>query len=161
MRSSLALPIGLAVFLTSCSSAPTGVVARQKAGGSLLSADASANGRGGVMPAYYDAQLFTINFKEEPGSAEQALLAHNGSINTIYMCDACEAAGVMFTSVLDAIQGDGFNPLWREVQITFNVGHAPRQLFSDNEVADAAAAGEINLAPTDEVYRCSVIGPNK
>jgi len=77
------------------------------------------------------------------------------------MCDACEAAGVMFTSVLDAIQGDGFNPLWREVQITFNAGHTPRQLFSDNEVADAAAAGEIRLAPTDEVYRCSVIGPNK
>ena len=47
------------------------------------------------------------------------------------------------------------------MQITFNAGHAPRQLFSDNEVADAAAAGEITLAPTDEVYRCSVIGPNK
>ncbi len=105
--------------------------------------------------------LFTINLKQEPGGAEQALLAHNGSINTIFMCDACEAARVMFTSVLDAIQGDGFNPLWREVQITFNAGHAPRQLFSDNEVADAAAAGEITLAPTDEVYRCSVIGPNK
>src|SRR6266571_4872887 len=102
MRCSLALPIGLAVLLTSCSVAPTGVVARQNAGRSLLSADASANGRGGVMPAYYDAQLFTIN-----------------------------------------------------------AGHAPRQLFSDNEVADAAAAGEITLAPTDEVYRCSVIGPIK
>ena len=161
MRCSLALPIGLAVLLTSCSAAPTGVVARQNAGRSLLSADASANGRGGVMPAFYDGQLFTINFKEEPGGAEQALLAHNGSINTIYMCDACEHAGVMFTSVLDAIQGDGFNPLWREVQIIFNAGHAPRQLFSDNEVTNAAAAGEITLAPTHEVYRCSVIGPNK
>src|SRR2546426_11614832 len=100
MRSSLALPIGLAVFLTSCSSAPTGVVARQKAGGSLLSADASANGRGGVMPAYYDAQLFTINFQEEPGSGEPALLAHHGSINDLYMCHRCAAAGVMFTSGL-------------------------------------------------------------
>jgi len=49
--------------------------------------------------------------KQEPGGAEPALLAHNGSINTIFMCDACEAARVMFTSVLDAIQGDGFNPL--------------------------------------------------
>src|SRR5436305_14685820 len=121
----------------------------------------STNGSAGDMPSYYDGQLFTINFKEEPGGAEQALLAHNGSINTIYMCDACEAAGVMFTSVLDAIQGDGFNPLWREVEISFNSGHATRRLFSDNQVADAAAAGEITLAPTDEVYRCSVIGPNK
>src|SRR2546425_204164 len=114
MRCSLALPIGLGVLLTSCSATPTGVVTRQDARQTMLSAAASTNGRGGVMPAYYDAQLFTINFKEEPGGAEQALLAHNGSINTIYMCDACEAAGFMFTSVLDAIQGDGFNPLWRE-----------------------------------------------
>ena len=141
MRCSLALPIGLGVLLTSCSATPTGVVARQNARQSLLSADAATNGRGGVMGAYYDAELFTINFKEEPGGAEQALLAHNGSINTIYMCDACEVAGFMFTSVLDAIQGDGFNPLWREVQITFNVGHTPRQLFSDNDVAAAAATG--------------------
>ena len=160
MRCSLALPISLGVLLTSCSATPTGVVTQQNARQTMLSAAAATNGRGGVMPAYYDAQLFTINFKEEPGGAEQALLAHNGSINTIYMCDACEAAGFMFTSVLDAIQGDGFNPLWREVQITFRAGHAPRQLFSDTEVADAAAAGEITLAPTDEVYRCSVIGPN-
>ena len=161
MRCSLALLIGLGVLLTSCSATPTGVVARQNARQSLLSADAAANGRGGVMPAYYDAELFTINFKEEPGGAEQALLAHNGSINTIYMCDACEAAGVVFTSVLDAIQGDGFNPLWQEVQIAFTAGHTPRQLFSDNEVAAAAAAGEITLTATNEVYRCSVIGPNK
>src|SRR6266571_2085068 len=132
MRCSLALPIGLGVLLTSCSATPTGVVTRQNARQTMLSAAAATNGRGGVMPAYYDAQLFTINFKEEPGGAEQALLAHNGSIN----------------------------PLWREVQLTFTAGHAPRQLFSDNEVADAAAAGEITLAPTDEVYRCSVIGPN-
>src|SRR5437867_5282932 len=119
----------------------------------------SPNGSSGEMPAFYDGNLFTINLKLEPDS--QTLIAQNKSINTIYMCDQCEQAGVMFTSVLDAIQGDGFNPLWREVQISFNAGHAPRQLFSDNEVADAAAAGEITLAPTDEVYRCSVIGPNK
>ena len=36
------------------------------------------------MSAFYDGQLFTINFKEEPRAAEQALLAHNASINTIY-----------------------------------------------------------------------------
>ena len=31
----------------------------------------SPNGSAGDMPAYYDGQLFTINFKEEPSSAEQ------------------------------------------------------------------------------------------
>jgi hypothetical protein len=118
---------------------------------------ASPNGSAGEMPAFYDGQLFTINFKEEPSGGEASQLAHNGSINTIYMSDQAEAAGVMFTSVLDAIQGDGFNPLWQEVQIVFQT-IPPQQFFSDNEILAAAAAGEIALVPTTEVYRCSVVG---
>jgi hypothetical protein len=119
----------------------------------------SPNGSAGDMPAFYDGQLLTINFKELPSGGEAAVLAHNKSINTIYMCDACEdelPGG--FVSVIDAIQGDGFNPLWQEVQITFNDGVAPRQLTSDDEVADAVSAGDITLAPTTEVYRCAVVG---
>jgi hypothetical protein len=60
--------------------------------------------------------------------------------------------------VLDAIQGDGFNPLWLEIQVNFVAGHTPRQLFSDNEVADAFNAGEITLTVTGELYRCAVVG---
>ena len=113
------------------------------------------NGSGGDMPAFYDGQLFTINFKEQPSSAEQSLLAHNGSINTIYMCDSCSGkiAGGEFTSVLDAIQGDGFNPLWQEVQISFTAGHTPVQLTSDTQVLADAAAGIITLTPTTEGER--------
>ncbi len=117
----------------------------------------SPNGTAGDMPAFYDGQLFTINFKEEPSGGEAALLARNGSINTIYMSDQAEAAGVMFTSVLDAIQGDGFNPLWQEVQIVFKT-IPPQQFTSDNDILAAAAAGKIALMPTTEVYRCSVVG---
>src|SRR5512140_453299 len=91
----------------------------------------SMNGSGGVMPAYYDSTLFNINFKELPSSAETANLAHNASINFIYQSDPGLPGGKPFISVLDAIQGDGFNPLWVEVQITFNAGFTPRQLFSD------------------------------
>src|SRR2546429_9959009 len=86
---------------------------------------ASLNGSGGDMPAFYDDQLFTINFKELSSSAEVATLLHNRSINTIYMCDTCEGLigdGGDFVSVLDAIQGDGFNPLCQEVQVAFNAG---------------------------------------
>ena len=126
-------------------------------GGAALAS--SPNGSAGQMPAYYDDQLFTINFKELPPKAEKSVLQHNKSINTIYMCDQCEASGFMFVSVLDAIQGDGFNPLWNEVQIAFNPGFPIRQLTSDTDVAAAAASGEITLTPTTEVYRCSVVGP--
>ena len=119
----------------------------------------SANGSAGDMPAYYDHELFTINFKELSDHASDATIAHNRSINFIFMSDAGLGNGQPFISVLDAIQGDGFNPLWVEVQINFTSGHAPRQLFSDDEIADALAAGEISLDVTDEVYRCSVVGP--
>lgn len=111
-----------------------------------------------VVPAYYDAQLFNINFAELSAKAEAALLAHNKSLNIIYSCDACEEEGFHFTQVIDAIQGDGFNPLWQEVQIVFPAGVTPVQFTSDDQILDAAASGQITLQPTDEVYRCSVLG---
>src|SRR5216110_580380 len=83
---------------------------------------ASENGSAGDMPAYYDGELFTINLAELPPGGEDANFAHNGSINVIYMSDSGLPDGQPFISVLDAIQGDGFNPLWAEVQITFNSG---------------------------------------
>ena len=121
----------------------------------------SDNGSAGQMPAFYDGRLFNINFKEQPATGESSLLNHNGSINIIYMCDQCESMGFMFVSVLDAIQGDGFNPLWQEVQVVFLPGHPPRQLTSDTAIADVVSSHEIRLVPTNEVYRCSVVGPKK
>ena len=125
--------------------------------GSALAA--SDNGSAGDMPAFYDGELLTINFMELPPGGEQANIQRNGSINTIYMSDPGLPGGQPFVSVLDAIQGDGFNPLWEEVQIAFTAGHTPRQLLSDNDVLAAAAAGEITLTVTGELYRCSVVGP--
>src|SRR2546427_12286089 len=128
-----------------------------------VAAAGSLNGSAGTMPAFYDGTLFTINFKELPSGGEAANLTHNGSINTIYMCDACEGQlpeGASFVSVIDAIQGDGFNPLWQEVQIVFNTS-APQQFTSDNDIIAAANAGQITLTPTTEVHRCSVLGPKK
>jgi hypothetical protein len=75
------------------------------------------------------------------------------------MSDEGLPGGEPFLSVIDAIQGDGFNPLWLEIQVHFTAGHTPRQLTSDTEIEEAVANGEITLEPTDEVYRCSVIGP--
>jgi len=118
----------------------------------------STNGVAGSMPAYYDGELFTINFKQLPPGGESANLAHNGSINTIYMSDGCMPGGQMFVSVLDAIQGDGFNPLWNEVQVVFNRTAPCQQYTSDNAILAAAAAKQISLQMTNELYRCSVIG---
>jgi hypothetical protein len=114
----------------------------------------SPNGRSGVMPAYYDGQLFNINFKQLKPDKNK-----DPSLNTIFQCDSCTAQGLTFVSVLDAIQGDGFNPIWEEWQINFTAGHAPVQLTSDTDVLAAAQAGVITLTDTDEFYRCSVVGP--
>ena len=121
----------------------------------------SLNGVSGAMPAYYDGQLFLINFKELPPDAERNVLTNNKSVNVIFMSDAGLPDGKEFIAVLDAIQGDGFNPLWLEVQITFNPGVTPRQFTRDDDITDAAANGEITLSSEGEVYRCAVIGAKK
>ncbi len=129
---------------------------------------AGAAGRSGqpgppaTLPAYYDGQLFTINFTELPPGGETATEAHNNSKNTIYQCDACagQINGGDFISVLDAIQGDGFNPLWEEFQITF-LTISPQQFTSDNAILAAFGRGEINLTDTNEMYTCAVLGPKK
>jgi hypothetical protein len=120
----------------------------------------SPNGRGGVTPAYYDDELFTINLKPFPPDVAANLIEHNKSINIIYRAEDVTLPGDgSFIDVIDAIQGDGFNPLWQEFTVVFNV--TPFQLTSDTDVLAAADAGLITLVETDEVYRCSVIGPNK
>ena len=118
----------------------------------------SGNGAASAIPAYYDAELFTIQFVEFSAAAERSLLQHNQSLNFIYQSDAGLPGGQPFISVIDAIPGDGFNPIWEEIQIHFTPGHTPRQLFSDDEIADALTAGEIKLEGTDEVYWCPVVG---
>ncbi|TLM99194.1 MAG: hypothetical protein FDZ75_00660 [Actinobacteria bacterium] len=118
----------------------------------------STNGVAGSMPAYYDHDPYTINFMFFPARAQTVLHDKNGQINTIYQSDPGLPGGQPFISVLDAIPGDGMNAIWEEVQVTFTAGHTPRQLYSDNEVFAAQAAGEITLTDTDEMYRCSVTG---
>jgi hypothetical protein len=126
-----------------------------------LASAASSAGRAGAMPAFYDGDLFTMNFFELSEGAAESLIEHNSSINIIFVSEDPLPGGHMFVPVLDAIQGDGFNPLWLEVEIEFTPGHTPRQLTSDEQIAAAVASGEITLEATDEVYRCSVIGPKK
>jgi hypothetical protein len=119
----------------------------------------SMNGAAGQMPAFYDGQLFTVNMKELPSTASASIIAQNPSVNQIFTTKDLDEEQDFFP-VIDAIQGDGFNPLWQQILIVFNPGFAPRQFVSDEEV-EAAAAGpnpEITLVPTDEVYRCSVVG---
>lgn len=121
---------------------------------------ASMNGAAGQMPAFYEDRQVTVNMKELPDNASAATIAHNKSINTIYAyADLDEPQP--FEPVIDAIQGEGFNPLWQQVLIEFNAGFTPRQFTSEDQVLAAAAAGEITLDTTDEVYRCSVVGPKK
>jgi len=113
------------------------------------------NGHAGQMPAFYDGELFTVNMKEMPHEGP----THNPNLNTIYASNDLDEEQD-FIPVIDAIQGDGFNPLWNQVLIVFNLGFTPHQFFSDDEVLDAADGPnpEITLVETDEVYRCSVVG---
>lgn len=119
----------------------------------------STNPATGQVPAFYDDVLHTINLKLL-GQASATLLAHNKSVNHIFMSDTPLPGGVPFINVIDAIQGDGFNPLWQEVNITF-VTIPPQQFTSDTAILAAADAGQISLTFENRVDRCSVVGEKK
>src|SRR5213080_2956384 len=78
------------------------------------------NGSGGDMPAYYDDQVFTINFK-----LLKPDLHHNPSFNVIYQFDSCANSGLKFVSVLDAIQGDGSTLSGRKSRSTSTPASSP------------------------------------
>jgi hypothetical protein len=122
-------------------------------------AQGNTNGAAGQMPAIYEGEQFTINIKQQSDAAASALLAHNPSVNTIYAIVDLDQPNPQFEPVINAIQGEGFNPLWDQVLYKFNPGATPHQFQSEQEVLDAAAAGQITLTDTMEVYRCSVVGP--
>src|ERR671937_2448207 len=106
------------------------------------------------IPAFYDGNQVTINIFELPSS--ETLLASNKSVNTIYATNDLDEEQD-FAPVIDAIQGDGFNPLWHQMLIVFNT-IPPQQFVSEDQVEAAAARREITLVDTGEVYICAVVG---
>ena len=125
-------------------------------GGAAFAAGGSPNGAASQRPVFYEGKQVTVNMFEVPSS--ETLLDHNKSTNTIYASNDLDDEQD-FLSVIDAIQGEGFNPLWQQVLIVFNDGSTPHQFTSEDEVLAAAAGAdpEITLVPTDEVYRCSIV----
>src|SRR5690348_13991206 len=128
---------------------PSSPTVKNHPSGSNLS---SSNGSSSIELIYYDGQKFMMNLMPLDQSGSN-LLMHNKSTNTLY-----EATG--FLTVTDAIQRDGYNPIWQEVDITF-VTIAPKQFLSDNDVLAAVAAGQITLTQTGEMYRCDILNQNK
>src|SRR5262245_20354660 len=101
-------PVGLGVGL-----APTALISTQ------ASTNANPNGAAGQMPAFYEGTQVTVNMKELPDNGSASTIANNKSINKIYAyADLDEEQP--FDPVINAIQGEGFNPLWRQVLISFN-----------------------------------------
>lgn len=135
------------------------LAARGSATSPAAASSGSVKGAGGEMPAYYDGTLFTINSVELPEDASAATIAKNAALNEIYATHDLDDPQD-FVPVISAIQGDGFNPLWRQFLIVFNADVTPHQFFSDDEVETAASGDhpEITLIATDEVYRCAVVG---
>jgi len=125
-------------------------------GGAAFAAGGSPNGAASQRPVFYEGKQVTVNMFEVPSS--ETLLDHNKSTNTIYATNDLDEEQDFFP-VIDAIQGEDFNPLWHQVLIVFNPGFTPHQFTSEDDVLAAAAGAnpEITLVPTDEVYRCSIV----
>jgi hypothetical protein len=128
-----------------------------------LAAQGDAEGQATQMPAFVNGMQVTVNMKEQPEGAEDALLAHGPSVNTIYAGADLDQPQPFFP-VINAIQGagPGFNPLWHQDLITYIPPFTPQNLPLTSEAAVLAAekAGQITVDRTGiEVYRCSVVGP--
>jgi hypothetical protein len=138
--------------------APQSAAALAASSKTTVASAGSTKGAAGQMPAFYDGNQITINSVELPEDASAATIASNQSLNHIYATHDLDDPQDFFP-VIDAIQGDGFNPLWRQSLIVFNPGFTPHQFLSDEEVLDAASGAnpEIHLDVTDEVYRCAVV----
>jgi len=138
---------------------PTAASALSGASTSAATPNASVHGSAGQTPAYYDGALFTVNMMELPANAEASIIARSPTFNQIYATNDLDDEQD-FTPVIDAIHGDGFNPLWRQNLIHFNAGFTPHQFTSDDEVLTAAGGSnpEITIEVTDEIYRCAVVG---
>jgi hypothetical protein len=121
--------------------------------------DASENGAAGQMPAFYDGRQIVINVKQVPDPSSDPLTANNPNLNTIFVTNDLDDPQD-FEPVVDAIQGDGFNPIWKQIRIEFHAGATPHQFHSDDEVVGAAGGAhpEISLVDTGELYRCAVVG---
>src|SRR6266480_5561652 len=134
----------------------TGIMVVALTGSAALAAGGT-NGAGSKRPVFYEGKLVTVNMFEVPAS--DSLLGKNPGVNTIYASNDLDEPQD-FNSVIDAIPGDAFNPLWHQVLIVFNQGFVPHQFVSEDAVLAAAAGAhpEITLVSTDEVYRCSVVG---
>ncbi len=149
--------IAAATLLLAASCSKTEMQSPTGATNNVTGTPKNIHGIGSAIPAYYDSVIFTILFVEFSPNAASNLIAHNPSINFIYQSDNGLPNNQPFISVIDAIPGDGMNPVWREAQIVFNANYTPHQLYSDTEVLSAAASGEITLTMTDEVYWCPVL----
>ena len=134
------------------------VIVALSAGVALAAPSSNPNGAGNQRPVFYEGQMVTVNMFEVP-AADGSVLDKNANVNTIYASNDLDDEQDFF-SVINAIQGESFNPLWQQVLIEFNPGDTPHQFTSEDQVLAAAGGAnpEITLVPTDEVYRCSIVG---
>jgi hypothetical protein len=149
-----------------------------------LAGAAFANGNGSStdMPAFYDCELHTVNFKLVTGPSPTG-----PQINNIYVFPQLPN----FEMVIDQITGgentnppphNGFNPLWQLVNVTFTTsdlativragldnvaGQESLGLCTDNCIfpaplgagpPDCVNTFPLTLTPTGMVFRCSVVG---
>jgi hypothetical protein len=131
--------------------APTALVATQ------ATTNGNTKGAAGQIPAFFNGQSVTINVKQLSDTAAASIIAHNKSLQIIYVTDDLDEPQTS-TPVINAVPGQGFNALWLQKEIVFNPGVTPHQFTSEADILAAADAGQITLVNTGEVYRDSVVG---
>ena len=103
---------------------------------SAVAAQGNPNGAAGVIPALFNGQSVHINVKELSATASASIIAHNQSLQIIYVTDDLDDPQT-FDPVINAVPSQGFNALWLQIRIDFK-GSAPHQFTSEADILAAA-----------------------
>jgi hypothetical protein len=107
-----------------------------------------------VSGVYYDDQWFPLI----PAQAAMARGIPGEFVNPMFTWRGKLPDGSGFKAVAGSIVPGAAGTAWREIEIVFVGGAAPRQFTSDQDIFSAAARGMIALRPTDEVYLGVLVG---
>lgn len=146
------------ILLTACKKGEHGVTKSLEPTYSNTTSNSSSNLKvqSDIELVYYNTMLVQMKLKQFKGHPAGSLLAHNKSMNILYMVNG-------FVTVADAIQGDSYSAIWQEVNIVFNSPVEPYQFFSEAEILLAASGKDpdITLVPTNKIYRGAIIEHTK
>ena len=116
MKTTIQLAIVSILLLTACKKNGSGVTQslEPRYSSSTNNARSNSNAQQGIELMYYDSMLVQMKLNQFAIRPSRSFLVHSQPLNSLYMANG-------YATVIDAIQGESYRAIWREVDIVFNI----------------------------------------